>query len=124
MTTPRPAATPLARGELCSLYLVTPTPGPRGIVKFRGWYQVVVHCPAGTYLPLPRPLRVHPFASEGDFRTAMIGLNTCHCERNEAIHKTTPRPAGTPLARGELSPRKISAPTAHSIALCSLLFAL
>ncbi len=26
-----------------------------------------------------------------------------HCERSAAIHKPTPRPAGTPLARGELT---------------------
>ena len=31
------------------------------IYQFRGWYQAGIHCPAGTYLPLPRhfvpPLR-------------------------------------------------------------------
>ncbi len=43
--------------------------------------------PQGLIKPLPRPLRGHPFASEGDFHTVMIELNTCHCERSEAIHR-------------------------------------
>ena len=45
----------------------------------------------------------------------LIESTSCHCERSAAIHETTPRPAGTPLARGELGPRqkKTSAPPAH-----------
>ena len=37
--------------------------------RHRGdFYGVFLFVPAGTCLPLPRPLRVHPFASEGEFR--------------------------------------------------------
>ncbi len=48
----------------------------------------------------------------------LVRFYSCHCERSAAIHKTTPRPAGTPLARGEQ--KKTSAPVARNIALCSL----
>ena len=93
----------------------SPRPGSREIARFCGWYQAGAHCPAGTdntttpsttWTPRSGPRGIAKFRGwfpgEGEFYTVMIEPTSCHCERSETIHKTTPRPAGTPLARGEL----------------------
>ena len=53
---------------LCYLLFFSrhPGPAPAELLNSVGGYQAGVHCPAGT-APLPRPLRGHPFASEGEF---------------------------------------------------------
>ncbi len=84
--------------------IVIPAPGPRGIDKFRGWYQAGIHCPAGTYLPLPRPLCVHHDPGPAKLKILLV-VSQRRGIQPAMVIKQARRPA-------------------RNIALCALLFAL